>query len=412
MDALLLDATALDQLTLVERKKYAQKLRIIKHLYIAGPKSNLDLCVALNISSPTTISLLNELLEDNMVEKRGRGKSIGGRKPDLYRLCNNSFFVFSIHIEKFKTRMVILDCENKPIIPVQTFSIEITKDIKALAPLIEHASALIKASGVEDKIIGVGVSLPGLVSTQEGKSHTYLVVEETKPALQQLLENALGKPVYIQNDAKSAALAEQYFGMANGKKDVLTLSVDWGIGLGIILDGKLQNGTAGFAGEFGHIPIEDEGLLCHCGKRGCLETVASGHALVRMAKEGIREGQYSMLKTMLGEDLEGIKPYHITDAANKGDQFAINLLSTIGISLGKGISILIQLFNPEMVIISGRIAEAGQYLTIPILHSINVYSMAQLREKTTIALSELGADAEIMGAVATLMENVFEAYIN
>lgn len=412
MKSLLIPFSDFDALSIVERKKSAQKLRIIKHLSINGSASNQELCLALAMSSPTANILLNELLADNLVEKCGRGKSIGGRKPDLYRLCDKAFFVLSIHMEKFRTRMVIVDGNSKPVAPVQTFPIQLSKDMKAVVPLIEHASDLMKNSGVEDKIIGIGISMPGLVSLQEGESHTYLMVGTSETPLQQLLEGKLGKPVFIQNDAKSAALAEQHYGLAKDKRDALVLSIDWGVGLGIILDGKLHDGSSGFAGEFGHIPIEDNGQLCHCGKRGCLETVASGLALVRMAKEGMHAGQYSMLKMMLGEDnMEEIKPHHVIEAANKGDQFAINLLSTVGVNLGKGLSILIQVFNPEVIIIGGKIAAAGQYITIPVLHAINTYCMAQLREKTTIALSTLDDEAGLQGAVATILENIFEKYI-
>lgn len=259
--------------------------------------------------------------------------------------------------------------------------------------------------------MGVGVSMPGLVSSKDGNNYTYLLTGQDSVSLQELLELKFNKPVYIQNDVKSATLAEYRFGAARGKKDVLVLSLDWGIGVGVILDGKLRIGTSGFAGEFGHIPFVEDGLLCHCGKRGCLETVASGLALARKAKEGIRSGQYSLLNELSDQEIEKIDPQVVIDAANKGDQYAINTLSEIGVNLGKGIAILIQLFNPELIIIGGKLAEAKQYITTPIQHAINTYCMTQLREKTGIALSELGQQAGIMGSVATVMENIFENYI-
>ena len=210
------------------------------------------------------------------------------------------------------------------------------------------------------------------------------------------------------NDVKSATLAEYRFGQAQNMKNVLVLSMDWGLGLGIIIDGKLRTGASGFAGEFGHIPLIEGGALCHCGKRGCLETVASGIALARMAREGIRSGQSTMLRYLEEEDLE---PGLIINAANEGDQYAISILAETGRYLGKGIAILIQLFNPEAIILSGKIAKAKQYITIPIQQSINTYCMTQLRENTTLALSDLGSDAGILGSVATVMENIFEKQI-
>src|SRR5690606_7196052 len=216
----------------------------------------------------------------------------------------------------------------------------------------------------------------------------------------------------IQNDVKSAALAESRFGLAQNKQDVLVVSLDWGVGLGIIMDGKLRSGTIGYAGEIGHIPLVNDGILCYCGKRGCLETVASGIALANMAKEGIKSGQASFLTELSDQELERLEPQIIIDAANRGDQYAISILSQVGINLGKGISILIQLFNPELIILGGKIAEAKQYITTPIQQSINTYCMAQLREKTKIELSNLGKNAAILGSVAVVMENLFEDQID
>ncbi|OUJ74194.1 ROK family protein [Hymenobacter crusticola] len=413
MDSLLaLEETYLARLNNVERRKYIHKLKIVKHLYVKGAKTNADICSRFNISSPTSIAMLNELIAEGLVEKQGRGKSIGGRKPELYGLCDRSLFVLSIQVEKFKTRMAIFDNNNQIITGVQTFSIELTKDLGALEQVYAHANELIQASGIDlKKLVGVGISMPGLVSSKEGNNQTYLLTTQTPESLQQLLEHRFGKPVFIQNDAKSATLAEYRFGLAHGRRDVLVLSMDWGIGMGVILDGKLRSGASGFAGEFGHIPLVEGGALCHCGKRGCLETVASGSAIVRNAREGIKAGQNTLLSKLSDDQIEQLEPEQVLSAANDGDQFAISLLAEVGTNLGKGIAILIQLFNPELIILGGEIAQAKQFLMPAIQQAINTYCMTQLREKTSIVVSELGNNAVILGSVATVMENIFESYM-
>lgn len=170
----------------------------------------------------------------------------------------------------------------------------------------------------------------------------------------------------------------------------------------------MHTGTSGFAGEFGHIPLIDNGALCHCGKRGCLETVASGIALVERAKDGLKTGQTSVLHNMTNGDHDRLEPELIIEAANRGDQFAINVLSEIGINLGKGIAILIQIFNPELIILEGKIAEAKQFITTPIQQSINTYCMIQLKEKTTISLSQLGPNSSLLGSTVAVVNNVFK----
>ncbi|WP_299703204.1 ROK family transcriptional regulator [uncultured Pontibacter sp.] len=410
---LTLEEEYLEKLNHVERKKHLQKIKIVRHLYVKGARSNADICNRFNISSPTSMGLLNELMTEGLIEKQGRGESVGGRKPELYGLRNDSLFVLSIEMEKFSTHMAIFDGTNNNITGTHTFPIRLTKDLTALDELYQHANSLVLSAGIDaDKLMGIGLSMPGLVSSREGDSYTYLLTGQDETPLQDLLALKFNKPVYIQNDVKSATLAEYRFGAAQGRRDVLVLTLDWGIGLGIIMDGKLRLGTSGFAGEFGHIPFIDNGVLCHCGKRGCLETVASGSALARMAREGLQAGQDTLLKALSGQELEKIEPQAIIQAAHEGDQYAINILAETGRNLGKGIAMLIQLFNPELIIIGGKMAEARQYLTTPIQQSINTYCMTQLRERTEIALSKLGQEAGILGPVATVMERIFEHRID
>lgn len=392
----------------IERKKYLQKLGIIKNLYFKGAKTNTEICEKFKISSPTSIRLLNQLIQEGFVMKKGRGKSVGGRKPDLYRLQEDCFYVLGIQVERFKCRIAIFDNHNNKVSELEDQDFKLERDLEMVEPLYQKAQDLIQQSGINsDKLLGIGISMPGLVSSEEGKNFTYFVDEKEPESLEEILKKKFSKPVYILNDAKSACLAESSFGLANQKKNVLVISMDWGIGLGIIMDGKMHQGSSGFAGEFGHIPLIEDGLLCHCGKRGCLETVASGIAAARMAKEGILSGESSVLNQLAGPELDKLGAKAIIDAANKGDQFAINILSEIGINLGKGIAVLIQLFNPELIILEGKFAEARQFITTPIQQSINTYCMAQLREKTTISLSTLGEDSVLLGSVATVMENIF-----
>jgi len=413
MKSILLEKCYLDSLTNIERKKYLQKVRLVKLLHTEGAKSNADICKVLNISSPTSIILLNELLSEGLVEKKGKGKSIGGRKPELYSLRNNSFYVLCIEMDRFKTEMAILDNNNNNITGLKSFSLRLTKDKSAIKLLHAFADELITTSGIDtNKLVGIGLGMPGLVDSDAGKNYTYLVSSsgDTK-TLQEVLEEKFKKPVYVQNDVKTNALAECRFGLALNRKDALVLLMDWGIGLGIIMDGKLQSGMSGFAGEIGHIPFVKDGELCNCGKRGCLETVASGIALARMAKEGIKSGQTSMLNSLSEEEIDQIEPQIVIDAANKGDQYAINILSQVGENLGKAVATLIQLFNPELIILGGKIAEAKQYITIPMRHAINTYCMTRIREHTKIVPSTLGHSAGILGSASIVIENTFERQI-
>ncbi|MDB5261438.1 MAG: family transcriptional regulator, partial [Adhaeribacter sp.] len=156
MSTLLLKDDYIRQLNNIDRKKYLLKIKIIKYLYIKGAKSNTDICYRFNISSPTSMTLINELMAEGLVEKQGRGNSLGGRKPDLYGLRDNSLFVLSISMERFKSQMAIFDNNNNNITGTQNFPIPISEDLSAVDQLYDYASKLITSSNINlDKLMGI-----------------------------------------------------------------------------------------------------------------------------------------------------------------------------------------------------------------------------------------------------------------
>ncbi|WP_026462236.1 ROK family protein [Adhaeribacter aquaticus] len=409
MSLLFFKDTALEVMNNIEKKKYLQKVNIIKHLYIEGAMSNADICTRFNISAPKSVGLINELISEGLVQKEGRGLSIGGRRPDLFGLQKNSFFILCINIDRYCVKVGLFNNNNCNITGMNSHIIELNKVKTSIEDICQFASEVIKSSGInQERIIGIGVSMPGLVDTTEGRSYTYLIPE--RESLKQILEARFQKPVFIENDTKVVSLAEHQFGVAQKKNNVLVIAMFTGTGLGIIIDGTLRRGSCGFAGEFGHIPLIPEGQLCHCGKRGCLETVASGGAMVRMALKGIKSGQNTILNQLKDQEGGLITPQLIIDAAIQGDQYAINIISEVGTNLGKGIATLVQIFNPELVVIAGplteKLTEVQHYLTTPIQHSLNIYCMSKLQEKTQVVISDLGENASMIGLVALVMENI------
>jgi len=215
-----------------------------------------------------------------------------------------------------------------------------------------------------------------------------------------------GVPVFFNHDSKVRTFAEQHFGLAQGKKNVLMLQADWGLGLGIIVNGKLYSGKSGYSGEFGHLPIVDNGILCACGKQGCLETMVSAFAISRMAKEGIKKGNLSLITDLVQNDLEKIDIAVVIQAANQGDQFAISLFTEVGFWLGRGIAYLIQIFNPELIIIGGQVAEGSQFIIAPIQQAIHTFCNRDISNNTEIKFSELGSKAGTIGVAAYALEKL------
>ncbi|MCF3110009.1 ROK family protein [Niabella sp. CC-SYL272] len=394
------------------RKQYLFKVRLLKYLYEVDAASVGEICKALSISTPTTLKLLGELSREQWIEKRGFGKSMGGRKPDLFGLKAGSLYTLCIDIELFSVKMVVMDNVHKESTPIVTTVHTLSKDRHGIDQVHQMAVSLLDQSGIDkSRLIGVSIGMPGLVDSFQGENYSYLTNDIPGKTLQHAFEEKFKLPVVLQNDVKGTALAELRHGQALGKKNALVLLMDWGVGLGIIMDGKVRQGASGFSGEMGHIPFIDNGDLCYCGKHGCLETVASGLALAKMAKEGILSGKNSILAELSEKEIDNIEAEVVIKAANRGDQYAIKLLSNIGTNMGKGISTLIQLFNPELIILGGKIAEARQYITLPMQQAINTYCMTQIREKASIVSSELGKNGRLLGYATASFDHYFDSLL-
>lgn len=393
----------------METKNSLYKRRILKELYFTPSLSCADLYVRINKSFPLITKLLNELMEEGLVIETGYAISTGGRRPLTYAIREDVMYVVSVAMDQFETRMAIMDMQNKSVTHVEKIEMDLAGNDKALPELIEKIQNIIHSSGVPKiKIIGVGIGMPGFVNAEKGINYTFL--RASQKSISHTISESIGIPVYIDNDSSLIALAEQRFGAAIDKKNAMVLNIGWGIGLGLILNGQLFRGHDGFAGEFSHIPLFNNGKLCGCGKSGCLETETSLVTIIEKAKEGLKSGRLSKLRipatARLGESIE-----NIIHAAQNGDRFAVDLFTEAGYNIGRGVAILIHLLNPEMVILSGRGSSAGKVLMAPIQQALNEHCIPRLSQSTELAISTLGYMAELIGAAALVMEN-FEKKVN
>lgn len=393
-------------LNVVEQKNNAQKRKIIKHLFLYGAMTNTDLGKYVKLSTPKIISLLNELKNDGLIEELGQGNSSGGRRPNLYGNKEDAFYIVGISINIYKTSVSIFNAKNQKITDDQILPLTISHGTTIIDPIVEFTESIICDKQIpREKILGIGIEMPGMLDSETGINKTYMVSDLP---VAEVFRTKFGLEVLIENDAKARAFAELRFGLAHAKKNVLAIHLDWGIGLGIIVNGKLYKGRDGFAGEFGHLPMVDNGILCKCGKQGCLETIASGTAIVRMAKEGMKAGRSSFLGQLMEEDPNNVEIRKVVQAAVMGDQYSISILANVGHWLGKGLAYLIQIFNPELIILGGRMSEANQFILPPIQQSIQIFCNPELSNEIEIKVSELGSQAGIQGVAALVLERILD----
>jgi glucokinase-like ROK family protein len=280
-------------------------------------------------------------------------------------------------------------------------------DDQLVEKIFRHSKKLIRENQIDEKkIFAVGLTMPGLVDEKAGINYT--IKNKRFQNVKERLEKKFKILVYINNDARMQAYGEFIFGKAKEYKNAIIVSWSWGIGMGMILNGKLFNGATGFAGEFSHIKIEKEGDLCICGKKGCLETVASANVLLNRAKSEIEKGTVSQLTVKFKDRPEELGPTDVIEAAKAGDEFSISLLNKIGLALGQGLSIAIQLLNPDIIVIGGPVSAANQFILIPIQQSLHRYCLEQIYRNTKIEISERGEESGLLGVTAILFQQLFK----
>jgi len=378
------------------------KKQIISSLYFKKTLSAVDLSDIVGKSIPHITKALGELVQAGYVEDKGFAPSSGGRRPQIYSLKAGTLYIVSVAMDQLYTKLTITDLLNNPILPSENHELKLLNNSEALVQLVHLINDLIERSGVNrKKIAGIGIGMPGFTNTRLGINYSYLLPPGDE-SLYTYMQRELGIPVNIDNDSSLIALSELKFGLARNRSDVMVVNVGWGIGLGMIVNGVLFRGFSGYAGELSHIPISESDNLCDCGKRGCLETEATLKVVTNKAIKGIKEGNISGLK--YNESPEQMSEA-IMIAANKGDQYAIELLSDMGYKIGKAIAILIHIVNPELIVLSGRGAAVGKILLAPIQQALNKYCIPRLSEHTDVKVSTVGRNAELLGAAALVIEN-------
>ncbi len=379
------------------------KNMIIKCLYFDKAMSCAELSELFDKSIPSIAKAVNELIDEGLVIEQGYAPSSGGRRPLMYAINASAMYILAIAMDQMSTRIQLVDLANQPIAEQAMFELKLHNNDDALHILVENINQYLDNSGVvRDKVAGIGIGMPGFINPIKGVNYTYLDAGEK--TLNQYLADETGLPVYIDNDSSLIALAEQKFGIAKAHKEVMVINLSWGVGLGMIVNGEIFRGRNGFAGEFSHIPISEEGALCTCGKRGCLEAEASMTVVAKRAIEGIKKGRITSLKE-IDEAHSKQMADSVMDGANNGDQFAIELFSDAGYKIGKALAILIHIMNPQAIVLSGRGAKVGRILMAPIQQALHKYCIPRLSKGTELLISGLGFDAELIGAAVLVMEN-------
>ena len=271
--------------------------------------------------------------------------------------------------------------------------------------LVGIINAYIEESGIQkDLIHNVCMNVAGRVNPKEGKAYNYFTCLDQPFA--QILQEALGIHTCIENDTRSMTYGEYLKGISKGIKNVIFVNVSWGIGIGIIINGEIYCGKSGYSGEIGHMHIYNNGIICHCGKTGCMETEVSGMALQRKMTQILEKGATSILSEKVFVRKEQLTLADILDAIDKEDVLCIEALQKMADELGTNLAGIINTFNPEMLVIGGDLSVTGDYLTQPVSMGIKKYSLNVVNEDSKIVTSMLKDKAGLVGACLVARHNI------
>ena len=385
-------------------KDIARKKRIVSQMSSRDEITINDISESLNISIPKASELLNGLAEDGFIKETSK-RSVGrGRKASFYALRADSYYFLGVEIKKYKINIGVMGFDKVMVKAKNNIPFLYKEAGESLTEVLQIINNFLEETQIErHKIAGLGLSVAGRINVKTGKILT--IYHFADAPVKDFLEKELGIPVFLDNDSRTIAYGEFNFGKRLLEKEVLILNLDYGIALGIFVNGKPVYGASGYAGELGHIPLFDNEKICFCGKKGCLETEASGKALIDRITEQMNKGSNSILQTVL-ERKGFLELEDIIDAVTKGDSLTLQTISAIAEKLGRGLAVTINIFNPELIIIGGILAAIGDPLLLPVKNAIIMHSLSLVNSDTTVVLSGLYNKAGLLGCCLLVRDKI------
>lgn len=373
-----------------------------------GRASRGELAQALGLDKKTVSGLVEQLAAQSLVEGAGFRESQAGRRQELLAVRGSHSCFLGIDLGATHILGILADL-NATVLDRIYFEIRpgLPADL-ILSQLRSIARSLLASGKAAAPVKGVGIGVPGFVNPQKGIS----LVAENIPGwkdvrLREILEDELGVPVEVDDCSRACGRAERWLGAGKKERDFLLLDLGYGIGMALFIRGELYAGSGYKSGEIGHTVVKLDGPPCSCGKRGCLETVASGKGIARAAAAGIREGHSAVLAGLTHGNAEAVTAQDVSVAASMGDGFAAGLLREAGGYIGVALANAVNLLNPALVVIGGGLAAAGDLLLDSLRESLARYTMMGIAEDLRLELSGLGTEASALGCALLAMERVF-----
>ncbi len=368
-----------------------------------GPISRAELAKRTQLAPATVSQITHALLSRGLVHEIGAGSSSGGRRPVLLKLEPQAGFVVGLKLAADSMAAAVTDLQATVLHYLEVPRTSDEPPTRTLGALIRTVERALKESRVDArKVLGIGIGMGGVIDSQNGICHYSTILNWRDVQVTQPLNEHFHLPVYVHNDVNTLTVAEQWFGHGKGVDHFVVVTIGRGIGMGIVANGQFDRGAFGGAGELGHVTLVKDGPPCDCGKRGCLEALASDPRVVEQARASLRAGK----KTQLAE--HGLTFDRIVAAARAGDGLAQRLLADSGRWLGIGIANVVNLLNPELVIVGGEGVRAGDWRFETMRAAIREHTFNGLGQSLQVVIEFGGDQTWARGAASLVLNEIFE----
>lgn len=361
------------------------------------------------LSMPTIMKITDSLMQSGMVVAAGKGESSGGKPPVLLELVPDSRLFVGVDVSGAMFKCIIMDLCGGIIFRRNCLKQELDRDSDDVLTIERFVEDTIIASGVDrSKISGLGVGVPGIVKADEGLVVVSIDFGWHYLDLRTPLEIFFGVPVFVENSSKVMALGEQWFGAGRHCEDFALITVGRGIGGAFIINDEIYGGFNNQSGEIGHMVIDPNGPCCKCGRRGCLETLASGKAIEQRARECIESGRETRMRAMAKKEPGKLTADAVFRAAKQGDPAAREIADQAIEYLAIGLNNLLALLDCQRLVLTGYVVKNNKYLLERVKEKINTARKIyyEVENPVDVELSTLGEEAAVIGAATIPLSNL------
>lgn len=384
------------------------RFAILHAIRDAGSVSRVDISRSTGISQATVTGITAELLRDGMLLERASDKSGGGRRPVPLSLNPQGAFTVGVHLSVNQVSVVLMDLQAS-IINAYSESLDSTDlSVETVVDTLVQAvqTCLWDSDFSKNQISGIGIAIPGLINSRKGHIHFIPNYNWKDIKLAELVRKRTGVPVYVENSANTLVVFEQWFGVGRGADNFLLVTTEHGIGMGMVVDGKIYRGSRGIAGEFGHTIVDRNGPLCRCGEKGCLEAICGNNAILRDAEAEWKRGSWKRKK-------DGpLKIEEILEEAKNGNKALIAIYRNVGEKLGIGLNNLHKLLDPEKIIISGKGVLAEDLLFESMKTTLHKDVSFQVDAPTRLHIQTWEPTNYARGAGALVLQEIYNSPAN